>query len=295
LRRGIPFWHSRRVLPGELESIFPEFGLDSGDCGRHNGAAPPARLPRVCPLSSTTIEPSILSRLFLAFAVVVAVGSRAEAQQQVYYQTEAAPGVVAAPAAPTFVFPTTLYQAAQAVMAPQTYQPVAGQVQYVQPAAGQVQYVQQPAAPAVQYVQQPAAEPVQYAQQPAAEPVQYAQQQPAAEAAAAPAPAQAQSWGDPYGFTAWLNGIRASYGLGPVSHDPNLSNWAAMNNDQQAARGLGHFVMGPARFQNSGMGGFPGVEAMWMASPAHRAALLDPTISFIGIAGAGAWWTFNAN
>lgn len=101
--------------------------------------------------------------------------------------------------------------------------------------------------------------------------------------------------GDPYGFTAWLNGIRASYGLGPVSYDANLANWAAMNNDQQAARGLGHHVMGPARRQNSAMGGFPGIESMWMASPAHRAALLDPTITFIGIAGAGAWWTFNAN
>lgn len=249
-------------------------------------------------MSSTTIEPYVLSRFFLAVAAVVAMGSRVEAQQQVYYQAEAAPGVVAAaPAAPTLTFPTTLYQAAQAVVPTQFYQPAAGQVQYVQPAAEAVQYVQQPAAAPVQYAQQPAAAPVQYAQQPAAAaPVQYAQQQPAAEAAAAPAqPQQSQSWGDPYGFTSWLNGIRASYGLGPVSHDPNLSNWAAMNNDQQAARGLGHFVMGPARFQNSAMGGFPGVEAMWMASPAHRAALLDPTISFIGIAGAGAWWTFNAN
>jgi len=53
-------------------------------------------------------------------------------------------------------------------------------------------------------------------------------------------------------------------------------------------------VMGSARRQNSAMGaGFPG--AMWMASPAHRAALLDPTISWIGIAAAGAYWTFNAN
>jgi uncharacterized protein YkwD len=33
---------------------------------------------------------------------------------------------------------------------------------------------------------------------------------------------------------------------------------------------------------------------MWMASPAHRAALLDPTIRFVGIAGAGAYWTYNA-
>jgi uncharacterized protein YkwD len=91
-----------------------------------------------------------------------------------------------------------------------------------------------------------------------------------------------------------LNGVRASYGLGAVGYDPNLESWAAMNNSQQSARGLGHHVMGPARRQNSAMGSFPGVEAMWMASPAHRAALLDPTITWIGIAGAGAWWTFNA-
>ena len=117
--------------------------------------------------------------------------------------------------------------------------------------------------------------------------------------AAAPQPVQAApaatyGGGDPYGFISWLNSTRASYGLGPVSYDANLSNWAAMNNNQQLARGLGHFVMGPARRQNSAMGGgFPG--AMWMASPAHRAALLDPTISWIGIAAAGAYWTFNAN
>jgi uncharacterized protein YkwD len=138
----------------------------------------------------------------------------------------------------------------------------------------------------------PAAQPaaaVQY-YQPAA-PVQYA---PAAAPVAAPAAAPAASTGDAYGFTAWLNGVRASYGLGAVGYDANLESWAQMNNGQQAARGLGHHVMGPARRQNSAMGGFPGVESMWMASPAHRAALLDPTIRFIGIAGAGAWWTFNA-
>ena len=68
-----------------------------------------------------------------------------------------------------------------------------------------------------------------------------------------------------------------------------------MNNDHQASRGIGHFVMGPATRQNSAMGGYPGIESMWMASPAHRAALLDPTIRWIGIAGLGAYWTFNAN
>lgn len=102
------------------------------------------------------------------------------------------------------------------------------------------------------------------------------------------------SVGDPYGFTAWLNSTRAAYGLPAVGYDPNLENWAAMNSAQQAASGIGHFVMGPARRQNSAMGGFPGIESMWMASPAHRAALLDPTIRWIGIASYGAYWTFNA-
>jgi uncharacterized protein YkwD len=100
---------------------------------------------------------------------------------------------------------------------------------------------------------------------------------------------------DPYGFVSWLNSTRAAYGLGAVAHDPNLSSWAAVNNSYQAQRGIGHFVMGPSRRQNSAMGAYPGIEAMWMNSPAHRAALLDPTIRWIGIAGLGAYWTFNAN
>ena len=93
--------------------------------------------------------------------------------------------------------------------------------------------------------------------------------------------------GDPYGFLGWLNATRASYGLPAVGYDANLTNWAAMNNDQQAARGMGHFVMGPARRQNAAMGAFANIGTMWMNSPAHRAALLDPTITAIGIAGLG--------
>jgi Cysteine-rich secretory protein family len=101
-------------------------------------------------------------------------------------------------------------------------------------------------------------------------------------------------YGDPYGFTAWLNGVRAQNGRGPVGHDPNLSSWAATNNGQQQARGMGHHVMGAARRQNSGMGAAQTVWQMWMASPAHQAALLDPTITMIGIAASGSYWTFNA-
>jgi uncharacterized protein YkwD len=104
-----------------------------------------------------------------------------------------------------------------------------------------------------------------------------------------------QYTGDPYGFLGWLNATRASYGLPAVGYDPNLSGWAAMNNDQQAARGMGHFVMGPARRQNAAIGAFANIGAMWMNSPGHRAALLDPSIRWMGIAGLGAYWTFNAN
>lgn len=100
--------------------------------------------------------------------------------------------------------------------------------------------------------------------------------------------------GDAGGFLAWLNATRASYGLSAVGYDANLASWAAANNAQQNARGLGHFVMGPARRQNSAMGSGSSIASMWMNSPAHRAALLDPTIRFIGLAGSGAYWTFNA-
>lgn len=101
-----------------------------------------------------------------------------------------------------------------------------------------------------------------------------------------------QPTGDPYGFLNWLNATRAGYGLSAVGHDPNLSAWAAQNNSHQAARGIGHFVMGPARRQNAAMGSNPWT--MWMNSGGHRAALLDPTIRWIGIAAYGAYWTYNA-
>jgi hypothetical protein len=99
---------------------------------------------------------------------------------------------------------------------------------------------------------------------------------------------------DPAGFTAWLNGERAKYGLRAVVYDANLAGWCHLNNLQQLARGLGHFIIGPARRQNSGMGPGCNMGAMWMNSPAHRAALLDPTITTIGISGHGQWWTFSA-
>lgn len=106
--------------------------------------------------------------------------------------------------------------------------------------------------------------------------------------------AQAGTVHNPDAFAIWLNGVRANHGLGAVATDPDLAGWAAMNNSHQLSRGMGHYVMGPARRQNSGMGAFSTVCQMWMASPGHRAALLDPYIRFVGIAGTGVYWTFNA-
>ncbi len=138
---------------------------------------------------------------------------------------------------------------------------------------------------------------------PAAQPVRNVQPVPAAPVATtapatAPQPVQTQvvarPAGDPYGFIHWLNATRARYGLPAVGYDPNLANWAAVNNNQQQARGMGHYVMGPARRQNCAVGNAANIGAMWMNSPGHRAALLDPTIRWIGLAGMGAYWTFNA-
>ena len=132
-------------------------------------------------------------------------------------------------------------------------------------------------------------------QPPATQPVaQPAATQPVAQPAAQPAQTYYVPAGDPYGFTNWLNGVRAQYGLPAVGYDPNLTNWASVNNAQQASRGMGHFVMGPARRQNCAMGNYATIGSMWMNSPAHRAALLDPSIRWIGLAGYGTYWTFNA-
>lgn len=104
-----------------------------------------------------------------------------------------------------------------------------------------------------------------------------------------PAP-QPQPQGDPYGFTAWLNGVRASYGLGAVKYDPNLSAWAARN----SAGGFSHNTRAGRR-QNVGMGAFGTVCSMWLQSGAHRVALLDPSITQVGIAYVNGVWTFNGN
>lgn len=223
-----------------------------------------------------------VGRFWFGCAAFSAVATTAQAQTYYYYPTSvpAAPSVVTGAnfVQPTYVqgtvgnqvawytYPTQSYQTAYTVQNPQTI--VAPQ--YYQPT-----YQTQSAQAALYNQVTPPNDPVSNA----------------APVATVTAGTEA---GDPYGFLGWLNATRASYGLPAVGYDPNLSGWAAMNNDQQAARGMGHFVMGPARRQNSAVGAFASIGSMWMNSPAHRAALLDPTIRAIGIAGLGAYWTFNA-
>jgi hypothetical protein len=232
----------------------------------------------------------------MAFATMTVT---AQAQTYYYYPSYVTSTPVVtrgATVAPTYYYvqPTYQYQVAPTRYAPQYYQTMYAP-----------QYYQQ--APAPQYYQQAPA-PQYYQQAPAPQYYQtgYQTEVPQASVEAAvvttsEAPvvttsdAQVvQASCDPYGFTVWLNSTRAAYGLSAVGHDPNLSSWAAENNNHQAARGMGHYVMGAARRQNSAMGDFASIGAMWMSSPAHRAALLDPTIRSIGIAGLGAYWTFNA-
>jgi uncharacterized protein YkwD len=101
---------------------------------------------------------------------------------------------------------------------------------------------------------------------------------------------------DSHGFVGMLNRIRAAAGLRPVAYDPNLSAWASRNNAAQSTRGLGHHV-NPGCRQNSGWN-YPDVSSVtagWMGSPGHRAAMLAPEITRVGIAyGPGPYWTMNA-
>lgn len=110
----------------------------------------------------------------------------------------------------------------------------------------------------------------------------------------APAPLatpQAVGPGESFSFAAWLNAERAARGLPPCGVDAGLCADAAEN----SRRGFGHSYMGRARRQNAGVGPLPTVCSMWVASPAHAAALFDPSITRIGLAQVGQVITFDAD
>jgi hypothetical protein len=96
----------------------------------------------------------------------------------------------------------------------------------------------------------------------------------------------------PHGFINQLNATRAQRGLRGVVHDANLDAWAQMNNYDQNARGLGHHK-NPGGVQNAAMGHVASIFNMWMNSPAHRANMLSPNITRVGIACMGSYCTMN--
>jgi uncharacterized protein YkwD len=248
---------------------------------------------------------STVVRLWIGCVAFATLSAGAQAQTYYYYPSSvtSVPTVArGATVAPTYYYvqPTYQYQVAPTRYAPQYYQTVYAPQYYQQaPAPQYYQTAYQTQSPQYYQTAYQTQSPQYYqtayqTQTPqASNDAQIAQSSgvPVAQSTDTPV---APSSGDPYGFTGWLNSVRASYGLSAVGYDANLSSWAAENNNHQAARGMGHYVMGSARRQNSAMGSFANIGSMWMNSPAHRAALLDPTITAIGIAGLGAYWTFNA-
>lgn len=95
---------------------------------------------------------------------------------------------------------------------------------------------------------------------------------------------------DPQSFGSWLNAVRAQYGRSPLAFDAALQRNAAIN----SSRGFGHSWFGGATRQNVGMGSLQAVQSMWLASPAHVAALLDPGITKYGLACVNGVWTYSA-
>ena len=293
LGKEVPFLSFHVGCLGNSKPDFPDSGGPVPGIGAPRCGAGPRDSREICPLQYVTHNQwkTTLLRLCLTIAALAFAANSAPAQTY-YYPTQ--PGTYPAQTAtPVYYVPTAYanttawngyapqyYQATYATpTTPTVYTPQYTQATYIQPPPQTA--VTQPATTGVQYI------PTSYVQTTA---------QPATTTATTTTATTTTTvaTGDPYGFLGWLNATRASYGLSVVGYDPNLESWAAMNSTQQASSGIGHFVMGPARRQNSAMGAFPGIESMWMASPAHREALLDPTIQWIGIAAYGAYWTFNA-
>jgi uncharacterized protein YkwD len=92
-----------------------------------------------------------------------------------------------------------------------------------------------------------------------------------------------------------VNATRARYGLRPLAHDAGLAGAAATNNQMQARSGLGHHH-NPGAWQCAAVG-TPTAQAAvntWLNSPAHRAILLNPSLTTAGIAVGWNTATFNA-
>lgn len=99
-----------------------------------------------------------------------------------------------------------------------------------------------------------------------------------------------QGGGGGGGIVAQVNQLRASRGLGPVSWDGGLASEATRNSQI----GFGHAYMGSARRQNSAISSSPSQAfGQWMNSPAHLSAMLDPSVTRIGLGNVGGTYTLN--
>lgn len=103
---------------------------------------------------------------------------------------------------------------------------------------------------------------------------------------------------------AQVNAVRAAQGLAPVAADGQLTAAAAAHSSQQAAIGrLSHDgfaarmqALGPrygfvAENVAAGQPTPAAVVEAWMHSPAHRDNLLQPSVTAVGVARAGSFWT----
>lgn len=93
-------------------------------------------------------------------------------------------------------------------------------------------------------------------------------------------------------FLAWLNGFRAQHGLRPLGYDGALEAASVANSTLQAARRVsGHYAGGGFQVAFYGPTTLDSCCAGWVASPAHRAILLTPGLSAVGLGVVGASWT----
>jgi hypothetical protein len=98
---------------------------------------------------------------------------------------------------------------------------------------------------------------------------------------------------DPYGFGTLLNQHRATLGLPALSHDQQLTDWAAVNNAEQQKLGSGHHYM-PVHGQVAAWNYDDGADVLggWLRSPAHREVILGKGTQY-GIHQMGRYWTAN--
>ena len=88
---------------------------------------------------------------------------------------------------------------------------------------------------------------------------------------------------DPSGFVPLLNQARAQRGLAPVRHDPQAVAVAAINNQHQLARGLGHWHTGNmGQVAAVGMADARAALDAWTGSPSHAALIYAPDLVSVG-------------